>query len=101
MHQTSRVASWGTVPLDILIISFAIICDIQAWYHLADTDSLLNILEVVVPFCMELAMAMTLLWVTCALSNCIATTALAIFTSTSSENNEGVPRIDRGVFTVL
>ena len=59
------------------------------------TDSFLNIFEVGFPFWMELAMAMTLYQVTHALSNRIATTALAIFTYASSEKNGGGPHVGR------
>ena len=95
LHQDSRVTSRGTVPLEILRIPFAIIREIQTWYHPAMTDSFLNIFEVGFPFWMELAMAMTLYQVTHALSNRIATTALAIFTYASSEKNGGGPHVGR------
>ena len=84
------------VPLDFLIILFAIIREIQDWCHPADTDSLLNILGVVVPLCMELAMVVMLFRVACALKYFIATTALEIFTFASSEKNDGVPRLGIG-----
>ena len=84
VHQASRVLSWGTVPLELLRIPFAIIREIPAWYHPDETDSFLNLLAVGVTFCMELAMAIMLCWVKCALSDRMETMNSAFNSSSSA-----------------